>query len=481
MNEAHDLKPSHGNKGLSCMKWTPEKVLAELHKYAQSGAPLNAAAMNQERCDLLAAMRRHFGSWEKAMRVAGYEPQQHKVRKNKWTKELVAERVRAWSAQHGVVQMRRIKATDKTLAAAVSMYWGSLSKLTETLGLPVYEQVETERRTKSGKPRFENRPPGYWTPKRVMDEIRARHARGQSLFAKTVTRDGAGLYAAAVRHFYSWRLLMKRLEIPREAYVKTRKWNHARVCTALREWSKANGVLDRLTLVRDNPALCATAEKYFKNLEQAAAAAGVPFRHRQTPWTTEKVLEEIKERAKRKMSLKPKIVKKTQYGLYRAAVRRYGSWKKALAAAGLEAVEGMRKVWAKGELEAELRAWVQRYGILKSGSLMKTNRKLFDGVRNRYGSFQAAARALGLPYGERPRWTAEKVREVVFERIRQGRSISPDPLRREAGGLYKALRRIFGSWEESLRSMGLDPQLYLAGRTETQRKPVQESSSAATG
>jgi hypothetical protein len=481
MNEAHDLKPSHGNKGLSCKKWTPEKVLAELHKHAQSGAPLNSAALLRKRCDLLAAMRRHFGSWEKAMRVAGYEPKQHKVHKNTWTKESVAEAVRAWSAQHGVVQMRRIKATDKALAAAVSMYWGSLSKLNETLGLPVYEQVKSEAWTKAGKPRFEKRPPGYWTPKRVMEEVRALHAQEQLLFSKTVKRERAGLYDAAVRHFYSWRLLMERLEIPKEAYVKTRKWNPERVCAALREWSSAHGVLDRLSLKRDNSALCATAEKYFKTLEQAATAAGVPFRHRQTPWTTEKVLEAIKARAKRKMSLKPIIVKQTQYGMYRAAVRRYGSWKKALAAVGLEAVEGMRKVWAKGELEAELRAWVQRYGILKSGSLMKTNRKLFDGIRNRYGSCQAAARALGLPYGERLRWTAEKVREVVFERIRQGRSISPDPLRREAGGLYKALRRIFGSWEESLRSMGLDPQLYLAEQTETQRKSVQERSSAATG
>jgi transposase InsO family protein len=260
------------------------------------------------------------------------------------------------------VPIYRIRATDHALLMAVYEHWGSVAVLAESLGLPTFvkERVTPEESAQAGMAYIDRRPSGYWTPKRVMDAVRTRYQQGKSLRPAAMRREDNGLYRAACRAFIRWQLLMKRLEIPKEAYGRERIWTQKRITEKLRAWSAAHGPVNYVALRRDEPALFSAVRRQPDGLK----AAGVPFLRPRKQWTKAKIAATLRNRVKRGKPILAKAVAKERQCLYSAALRHFGSWRKALQAAGL-LHHSDRGVQYACE---DYRRWLQDAGIVCSMS-----------------------------------------------------------------------------------------------------------------
>jgi len=138
-----------------------------------------------------------------------------------------------------------------------------------------------------------------------------------------------------------------------------------------------------------------------------------------------------------------------------AAIRQFGSWKKALKAAGIhyDIVRTTRK-----QAISRAHKWAKRHGALSYGKLKATNPKLRHLLHNKFGGIEAAAKALGLPYQPaHTKWSRQRVIDQIKQRLRQGKRVRAMVVWREQPTLYKWGIRLFKSWDRVLRACGLDP------------------------
>jgi hypothetical protein len=130
------------------------------------------------------------------------------------------------------------------------------------------------------------------------------------------------------------------------------KWSKEKIVHAIQELRKQNIDLSAGNISKRYITLfsAATSRRYFCTWRNAVKAAGFDYgpimetgkKHRRdllTKWTKEQVLNEIRRS-------EPERLLKTyrdQMGFYSAARRIFGSWKKALEAAGYRLAKGSHK------------------------------------------------------------------------------------------------------------------------------------------
>jgi hypothetical protein len=143
-------------------------------------------------------------------------------------------------------------------------------------------------------------------------------------------------------------------------------------------------------------------------------------------------------------------VMKNHPNLFSGALRQYGSWNKALVAAGITNKEIPRKtrlgllrelrdaVESRSEISRELRSEIEYYfGSLRSASAaLKTNPKLLSG------------------------WSKRKIISVIAQMHRSNEKLNYGTGRRDFPALVSAAEAYFGSWGKALYAAGIDPNLY---------------------
>lgn len=135
-----------------------------------------------------------------------------------------------------------------------------------------------------------------------------------------------------------------------------------------------------------------------------------------------------------------------------AAVRRrlFGSWDRALHAAGLHAGDIARyRSWDRTEVVAELRELAADGERLSSGRMRREDPGLHAAAVRYFGSWPGALRRAGVSVEkarERRRWTAERVLAALRKRRRRGEGLSGTVVRREDPALYGAAVRYWGGF-----------------------------------
>jgi len=57
--------------------WTPQRVLDAIRERQQDGKPISFIGTRDDDGALVAAARRHFGSWAEALKAAAVDPEAH--------------------------------------------------------------------------------------------------------------------------------------------------------------------------------------------------------------------------------------------------------------------------------------------------------------------------------------------------------------------------------------------------------------------
>jgi hypothetical protein len=217
------------------------------------------------------------------------------------------------------------------------------------------------------------------------------------------------LYYGAIRHFGSWRNALCATGIDAAAIERRREWDRAKVVARLRGLCRRRRSLRQTDVNRYDSGLYRAASLTFGSWCQALVAAGINPESicRDSHWDRNRIIEAILLRALRGEALgsttaRPRTLKS-------AAVREFGSWRAALAAAGLEPTDyiGQRTI-------------TQNEGA---------------GVR----------------------WSKERVRKAILQRSALGLPLYGNAVLRDDRTLYGAGRTWFKNWSRALAYAGFDP------------------------
>lgn len=148
-------------------------------------------------------------------------------------------------------------------------------------------------------------------------------------------------------------------------------------------------------------------------------------------WTRPRVLLGLRRlRSARFRDIPPK--------LYWSAQRIFGSWERARVAAGLPK---LWPEWTRGRVLEE----IGRIDLLRWSAVP---RELYWAAQRLFGSWARALRAAGARPPE-PKWTPKSVRDALRKRARAGRPMSSSAVRADDLALYKAVYRVFKRWPKA--------------------------------
>ncbi len=165
--------------------WTTERLLKAIRDLDHRGIALNYASVLKVDHGLPQAARKLLGSWNDALRAAGYDPDKIRLIRRPWTRaqiiELIQRRATAGLpiASYNVVPM--------SAEVASRRLFGSWKAALRAAGIP--------RPTKKWP---------IWTKVSVVEAILFRQQAGEPLYCYAVARQASRLYDAARWHFGKW-------------------------------------------------------------------------------------------------------------------------------------------------------------------------------------------------------------------------------------------------------------------------------------
>jgi hypothetical protein len=250
-----------------------------------------------------------------------------------------------------------------------------------------------------------------------------------------VWKNAQGLYAVAKQYFGNWEKALVAAGIK----PLRQQWNRQRVIDLIREGLSRG---DSLATIWSSPGLQSAAAGYFGGRRKALLAAGFPspeLRH----WTKGIVVEAIRHRHQQGL---PMInVGRWDSALLSAAHRHYGSWTKAMAAAGLESCQ---RKWS----EQRMLAWVRSWYRLPKDQRPKRDVNLYAATLRRFGNARSAMLAAGID-PDQNKWSEQRVIDAIQDRYVKG--LPMKYVRCEDLALISAAKRFFGSWHKAMQAAGV--------------------------
>jgi hypothetical protein len=170
---------------------------------------------------------------------------------------------------------------------------------------------------------------GVWDEEKIVEKIRAMHKKHVPLYAAYVMDNHAKLFSAALRQFGSWAKALVATGVTKKP--RRRKLYKGRL-SLLNALSDA---LERHTVKNMPQALKLEAAHYFGSLEKAIEA--LKKQGKQLPgWNRRKIMTILSGMHRSNESLAYGRIRRKMPALLSAAEAHFGSWGKALYAAGID-------------------------------------------------------------------------------------------------------------------------------------------------
>lgn len=269
-----------------------------------------------------------------------------------------------WSKERVIEELKRVRCNgpraNRKLDDAARRCFGSVRAALKVAGLPC------------GKP---ERGSSGWSREKVIEAIRRRHRNGESLLR--TNREDRALYEAAKRLHGSWTAALATAGFPRpprDCYTADE--------VRLRIIDLYERGLPLTCKQSDEPKLRRSFKKHFGGWRKAVESLGLGSELRRM-WTSQKVIEAIIHRRAEGFDLS--TTRDDDHGLFVAAKVRFGSWNKALVAAGIDAV--LREQWDEEKVLIRTRQLIQEVPITQ---IRRVDTKLTYAAERRFGSLRKA-------------------------------------------------------------------------------------------
>ncbi len=297
-------------------------ILRDIKRLHRSGTALNYAAVRRADGRLLARACRQFGSWNAALRAAGFDPQ--KIRRCPlWSKKIVIEQLRDLHKKRLFPDLRTLSLKYSLLYGACCRHFGGGLAALQAAGID-YEQLLGEH-------------PRRWTKARIVAEIRRRDEKGLPLCLATILRKEPSMkrFCYAVLHqFGKWSEALRAAGLKPDAVrERGRMWSNARVIQEIRRRHVEGKLLNTDLMLREDLSLHTAGRRHFGTWKKAVEHAGINYNlyvrgglYGLTRAKTQRAIGDrlVANRGSRKQ------VQEQSPSLYRAAMHYFHTWEAAV-------------------------------------------------------------------------------------------------------------------------------------------------------
>jgi hypothetical protein len=188
-------------------------------------------------------------------------------------------------------------------------------------------------------------PGRVWTKEKLVAEIKRLYEDGVDLSPTSIQRTHSALFSSARSrsHFSSWRAAIEAAGLDYDDLKRVKqRWNRDEILVRIREMhAQGHDLLDPRFKVKNRSLyLAACAHRYFGSWRRAVQAAGLDHEQMRESriWTRTRILRTIQDLHAEGRPLGWAYIEEHEPGIYRAARRKenFGSWANALAAAGVD-------------------------------------------------------------------------------------------------------------------------------------------------
>jgi hypothetical protein len=243
-----------------------------------------------------------------------------------------------------------------------------------------------------------------WNKQSIVQALKQLHKKGVDLSYNRLAKRQQALVSASAYHFGSYRKAVERASLDYAEIIRRPRWTKQAIITQIKKGKRDGHDLNwsSITKRRDELGKAAFASlqpRLFGSWDRALHAAGLDADdvNRYRKWDKNTVVFDLKARAKDNEALNSGALQKEDPGLHAAAVRHFGSYDKALKAARVDpqAVR-QRRVWTKPQVIAALKAWKRAGKHVSDSVVRKDNSALYGACVRLFGSFTAARSAAGI-------------------------------------------------------------------------------------
>jgi hypothetical protein len=372
--------------------------------------------------------------------------------RGKWDRQRIAGELKRLHRDGQDICSRQLRESHPQLHSAAIHHFGSYRAAIEAAGID-YADVS-------------HIPARHWSREAIIEELQRR--RGQPLHQAAMERSDPALVMAAYRYFGSYRRAIEAAGMDYKAIrARARRiWNTRRIIAELRRAGRDGAGVWQGAIKRNRPSLLRAAQRYFGSYQRAARAAGFdaaalrppPFRR----WSPPNVIAELRRMHREREPLNPTYLRKEHPYLFRVCARRFGCYRKAVAAAGIEydaVARTLGKPMPREQVIARLRSLSERGKDLRYNAVARSEPRLLDAARRRFGTYRDAVEAAGIPYPPLPplrHWTEDLVLKTLRNLNRADVDLRYKHMKRCYVPLYEAARYYFGAFTNAIREAGID-------------------------
>jgi hypothetical protein len=243
-------------------------------------------------------------------------------------------------------------------------------------------------------------------------------------------------------------------------------WDKPEILKTLKKLHKKDADLSYNAMATQQQSLVSACAYHFGSYRKAIEKIGVEYNSvvRRPRWTKGAIIALVKAAKREGEDLHWSAVTKRRDELGKAAFaslqpRLFGSWDRALTAAGLDADDVNRyRKWDRDSIVFELRARARDHEPLSSGALQREEPGLHAAAVRHFGSYDEALRAAKLDprkLRQRRSWNRQIVKDILKSIQRDGQRLSDSAVRHDDPALYGAAVRLFGSYTAARTAAGI--------------------------
>jgi hypothetical protein len=254
-----------------------------------------------------------------------------------------------------------------------------------------------------------------WDKPRIKSQLKRLHRAGANLSYNALARKSQSLVSAAAYHFGSYRKAVEKAGIDYDTVLRRPRWTKQGIITLIKNAKRRGTDLhwSAVTRRRDELGKAAFASlqpRLFGSWDRALHAAGLDAddvsQYRR--WDRNTILFEMKQRALDKEPLNSGAMQSEDPGLHAAAVRHFGGYDSALRAAGVDPSSiRQRRTWTKPEVIAALKKLQRSRAGLSDSVIRSGHPALYGAALRLFGKFTRARAAAGA----KPKASKARVRK----------------------------------------------------------------------
>jgi hypothetical protein len=243
-----------------------------------------------------------------------------------------------------------------------------------------------------------------WDDDAILKALRKLHKSGADLSYNALAKRKQSLVSAAAYHFGSYRKAVERAGIDYAAVTRRPRWSRPAIIRLIKEGKRGGEDLhwSAVTRRRDElgkAAFASLQQRLFGSWDRALHAAGLDADeiNRYRKWNKTTIVYELRIRARDHLPLNSGALQHDDPGLHAAAVRHFSTYDGALLAAKLDPEKvRQRRAWNKDDVVKGLKAARRAGQHLSDSSVRRGQPALYGAAVRLYGSFTAARDAAGI-------------------------------------------------------------------------------------